>query len=134
MKAVEDYRRLAGQSAHELRLVDGEISTTLAGDTTDLFGQTRNAQNAFEHGLKVSQAIDQHESPPALAGLRDELTQVSLAYLETASFQARPFYEGLGYTVFGELAGVAEGCTLFFLRKLLSALGSHQDGPETSAA
>lgn len=89
VKAVEDYRRLAGQSAHELRVVDGEISTTLAGDTTDLFGQTRNAQNAFEHSLKVSQAIDQHESPPALAGLRDQLTQVSLAYLETARLTLR---------------------------------------------
>lgn len=40
-----------------------------------------------------------------------------LAYLETTSFQARPFYEGLGYTVFGELPGVAEGVTLYFLRK-----------------
>jgi len=42
-----------------------------------------------------------------------------LAYLETTSFQARPFYEGLGYTVFGELPGVAVGVTLYFLRKNL---------------
>jgi len=82
VKAVEDYRRLADQTAKDLRLVDGEISTTLAGDTTDLFGQTRNAQNAFEHILNVSQVIDQHEAPPALVGLRDELNQVSLAYLD----------------------------------------------------
>jgi GNAT superfamily N-acetyltransferase len=40
-----------------------------------------------------------------------------LSYLETTSFQARPFYERLGYTVFGELPGIAPGCTLFFLRK-----------------
>ena len=40
-----------------------------------------------------------------------------LSYLETTSFQARPFYERLGYTVFGELPGIAIGCTLFFLRK-----------------
>lgn len=44
-----------------------------------------------------------------------------LAYLETTSFQARPFYEGLGYRVFGELPGIAEGCTLFFLKKELKA-------------
>jgi GNAT superfamily N-acetyltransferase len=37
-----------------------------------------------------------------------------MAYLETTSFQARPFYESLGYQIFGELVGVAEGCTLFF--------------------
>jgi len=44
-----------------------------------------------------------------------------LAYLETTSFQARPFYESLGYRVFGELVGIDEGCTLFFLRKDLQA-------------
>lgn len=43
-----------------------------------------------------------------------------LSYLETTSFQARPFYESLGYHVFGELAGIAESCTLFFLRKQLT--------------
>lgn len=43
-----------------------------------------------------------------------------LAYLETTSFQARPFYEGLGYRLFGELAGIADDCTMFFLRKDLS--------------
>jgi len=42
-----------------------------------------------------------------------------LSYLETTSFQARPFYERLGYNVFGELPGIAEGCTLYFLRKEL---------------
>jgi len=40
-----------------------------------------------------------------------------LAYLETMSFQARPFYEGCGYRVFGELPGIAEGATMFFLQK-----------------
>jgi len=47
-----------------------------------------------------------------------------LAYVETTSFQARPFYEKLGYSVFGELAGIADGHTLFFLRKDLRAPGS----------
>ncbi len=44
-----------------------------------------------------------------------------LAYLETASFQALPFYEGLGYVVFGELPGISTGVTLFFLSKVLIA-------------
>lgn len=42
-----------------------------------------------------------------------------LAYVETLSYQARPFYEKQGYRVFGELDGIAEGCTLYFLRKNL---------------
>lgn len=43
-----------------------------------------------------------------------------LAYVETLSFQARPFYERLGYTVFGELPEIADGVTLYFLRKTLA--------------
>ncbi len=43
-----------------------------------------------------------------------------LLYLETASFQALPFYRGLGYEVFGELAGISECHTLYFLRKELT--------------
>lgn len=52
-----------------------------------------------------------------------------LSYLETTSFQARPFYESLGYQVFGELPGIAEGCTLFFLKKELKmrAAKDHQE-------
>lgn len=42
-----------------------------------------------------------------------------LVYLETASFQALPFYEGLGYHVFGELPEITPGETLYFLRKEL---------------
>jgi GNAT superfamily N-acetyltransferase len=48
----------------------------------------------------------------------------TLAYLETTSFQARPFYESLGYRVFGELVGIDEGSTLFFLQKELKAPNS----------
>jgi len=48
-----------------------------------------------------------------------------LSYLETTSFQARPFYEKLGYRLFGELQGIDDECTLYFMRKNL---------PEPSAA
>ena len=45
-----------------------------------------------------------------------------LAYVETMSFQARPFYERLGYRVFGELPGIADGETMYFLSKALAPL------------
>jgi GNAT superfamily N-acetyltransferase len=42
------------------------------------------------------------------------------ATLETYSFQARPFYERLGYTVCGELEGFPPGYTKLFLKKALT--------------
>jgi GNAT superfamily N-acetyltransferase len=39
------------------------------------------------------------------------------ATLETHSFQARPFYERLGYEVFGTLEGYPRGHAKFFLKK-----------------
>jgi GNAT superfamily N-acetyltransferase len=42
-----------------------------------------------------------------------------LAWLDTMSWQARPFYEKLGYAVFGELPYSGGRHTQFFLRKML---------------
>jgi GNAT superfamily N-acetyltransferase len=42
------------------------------------------------------------------------------ATVETYSFQARPFYERLGYQVFGTLDGYPPGHIKFFLRKALA--------------
>jgi GNAT superfamily N-acetyltransferase len=39
------------------------------------------------------------------------------ATLETYTFQARPFYERLGYEVFSALEGYPPGHVKFFLRK-----------------
>lgn len=41
------------------------------------------------------------------------------AHLETTAYQALPFYEGLGYTVFGVLEGNPVGSKSYFLRKEL---------------
>jgi ribosomal protein S18 acetylase RimI-like enzyme len=41
------------------------------------------------------------------------------ATLETASYEARPFYEKLGYRVFAELNDYPPGYTKYFLRKEL---------------
>jgi GNAT superfamily N-acetyltransferase len=65
------------------------------------------AQRGKGHGSALLTAVEDHAAANGH----------TLAYLETTSFQARPFYESLGYRVFGELVGIDEGCTLFFLRK-----------------
>lgn len=38
-------------------------------------------------------------------------------WLDTFEFQARPFYEKLGYTVFGELEGALNAIPRYFLKK-----------------
>lgn len=43
------------------------------------------------------------------------------AYLDTFSFQARPFYEKHGYVVFGTLEDFPPGHERYFLRKRLAA-------------
>ncbi|UPG74187.1 GNAT family N-acetyltransferase [Roseomonas gilardii subsp. gilardii] len=43
------------------------------------------------------------------------------AWLDTFSFQARGFYEKLGYTVFGTLEDYPAGHSRYFLRKTLGA-------------
>src|SRR5262245_42726770 len=43
------------------------------------------------------------------------------ATVETHSFQAKPFYERLGYEVFGALHGYPPGHVKFFLRKALAS-------------
>lgn len=42
------------------------------------------------------------------------------AYLETFDFQAREFYEKLGYSVFGQLNDTPPGHSRFFLKKSLA--------------
>jgi GNAT superfamily N-acetyltransferase len=42
------------------------------------------------------------------------------AWLSTFSFQARPFYERLGYALFGTLENYPEGHSLFFMTKRLT--------------
>jgi GNAT superfamily N-acetyltransferase len=59
------------------------------------------------HGSELMRAIEEyavtHRCP--------------LIYLETTSFQALPFYQGLSYHLFGQLDGISEGHTLYFLKK-----------------
>lgn len=59
------------------------------------------------HGSKLMQKIE------AYAAVHGH----SLVYLETASFQALPFYEALGYSIFGQLPEITVGETLYFLKK-----------------
>ena len=57
-------------------------AATLGGNVDDLFGQTRRAQDAFEHILRISEELDRQDAPPVLVGLKDDLNQTAVSYLE----------------------------------------------------
>ena len=63
-----------------------------------------------QYGSKLMRAIEDYAASHGYP----------IVFLETASFQALPFYRGLDYQVFGELKGVSPGHTLYFLCKDLS--------------
>ncbi len=46
------------------------------------------------------------------------------AWLDTFDFQARPFYERLGFVCFGELADYPKGHTRYFMQKALAPIGA----------
>jgi hypothetical protein len=89
VKSVDEYRRLAREADKELRLVDGKITAILSGEVDDLFGQTRRAQEVFEQILQISEELDRQEAPPALVGLKEDLNQTAMSYLEAARLTLR---------------------------------------------
>lgn len=58
-------------------------------------------------GTRLMQLAEQRASERGCIG----------AWLDTYGFQARAFYERLGYEVFGEIADCPPGSSRFFLRK-----------------
>ncbi len=84
VKAVEDYRKSMSSTTAEMQLLDGEIAILLAGQNLDLFTQSRQAQVAFEHALRIAQQVDVQTAPPALEGMRVTAAGTAPAYLEAA--------------------------------------------------
>lgn len=95
-----------------LRDDDGRI---VAGVQGSLWGRSMHIdalwvddnQRGQGHGSKLMKAIEDYAANHGHP----------LVYLETTSFQALPFYEGLGYQLFGELPEISKGHKLYFLKK-----------------
>lgn len=68
------------------------------------------AARGFGHGTRLIADAEAYARARGAVG----------ATLETHSFQARPFYERLGYRVFGALEDCPRGHTKFFMRKMLA--------------
>lgn len=74
-------------------------------------------------GLWVHDDYRQHGYGSALmarAEAHGRTLGARLAYVETLSFQARPFYEKHGYRLFGTLESIAPDTDYYFLTKRLA--------------
>jgi GNAT superfamily N-acetyltransferase len=99
--------------------VRDEQGTILGGVQGDLWGSSMHIS-----GLWVAKSERRKGHGAALMAAIENYAQDKghrLVYLETTNFQALPFYEKLGYRMFGHLAEIAEHCTLFFLKKNLTS-------------
>jgi GNAT superfamily N-acetyltransferase len=102
-----------------LRTVDGEWLGGLLGNIWNGWRHVTHLWIAAPgrrrgHGTRLMQAAEQYAVE---RGCR-------AATLETASYEARPFYEKLGYRVFAALDDYPPGHTKNFLRKQLDGRGS----------
>ena len=109
---IERPRTVAYLLRDEERRIIGGVQGMLWGRSMHIdmlwVDETHRGQG---HGSKLMTAIESYGVAHGYP----------LIYLETASFQALPFYEGLGYRIFGELPEISEGETMFCLHKVLSS-------------
>jgi Acetyltransferase (GNAT) family. len=68
-----------------------------------------DAYRGAGHGMALMQAAESHARARRCLGV----------YLDTFEYQARPFYEKLGYTLFGTLEGYPPGYRQYQLAKRL---------------
>lgn len=94
-----------------------EAGALLGGLAGDLWG------NAFHlNALWLREDLRRTGHGSALVRRAEEFARAqgaTVAYVETLSFQARPFYEKHGYGVFGTIEEIAPGVEYYFLSKRL---------------
>jgi len=97
----------------------GEVLGGLWGGTT--YGQLKIEVLYLHDSLRGAglgrELIDQAEAEALARGCH-------AVWLETFTFQARGFYERLGYSVFGAIEDYPTPHSLFFMKKSLAAVGA----------
>lgn len=68
------------------------------------------AYRGQDHGTRLMQRAEEFARERGLVGI----------WLDTFAFQARPFYEKLGFSVFGELVDHPRGSRRYFMQKRLA--------------
>ena len=91
---------------HEVTAIADRVAKQPAGGPALLFEQVIGSTMPLAMNLYGS------------AGRMALALGVDRGYLETTSFQARPFYEKMGYEVFAELEDQPPGHTCYYLKKI----------------
>jgi len=78
----------------------------------------------LETGMDVRLLVSEAPTAEVRAAILAPLIQYNESKVDTHEFQARPFYERLGYTCFGELNDYPKGFRRFFMWKRLVAAGA----------
>ncbi|CAN5120973.1 GNAT family N-acetyltransferase [soil metagenome] len=100
-----------------IRDAEGKIIAGLCGETRWgwLSVETLAVEEGFRHQQIGSRLLEAAEVEACKRGCHG-------AFLDTYSFQARKFYEGKGYTVYGKLDEFPKEHTKFYLWKKLSLI------------
>jgi GNAT superfamily N-acetyltransferase len=119
---MRDYTALhvPYQDYHPLQIILRDESNKLLGAALGEAGR---------HWLKISVIwVDEHlrgqgYGTQLLAAIESQAIQhdCQQAFLDTFSYQARPFYEKAGYEVFGTLDDYPPGHKRFFMKKRLAS-------------
>ncbi|NMC34078.1 MAG: hypothetical protein GYA36_16705 [Veillonellaceae bacterium] len=84
VRQMETYRRSANGWIQTFQALDSQIASVAANQQSDLFAQSREAQNALQQAVRLAQEVDRTAFPPSAISLHDDLAGTSLAYLEAA--------------------------------------------------
>ena len=98
-----------------IKTQEGQVA---GGIVADIFGH-----GAYITLLWVDESLRNRGLGSRLVGLAEEEARklgCTLAHLDTYGFEAKPFYEKLGYQVFGILEDYAGGYGKYFLKKSLA--------------
>ena len=112
--SLEHYRELAIVARSEGAVIGGLLGQT---NWNWLFIRQLWVSEAFRGSGVGRRLVEAAEAEAARRGCAH-------AHCDTFEFQALPFYEKLGYEVFGQLEDYPPGFSRFFLRKLLLVTAS----------
>jgi GNAT superfamily N-acetyltransferase len=119
LRGYNDIQRTKSDRAEFVVTVRGEDGTILGG------AKCKTGEGMlFTEWLWIADGVRGGTGRRVMAMVEDHAMSLgcTMAYLDTFNFQARGFYEKLGYVVFGTLPFPRDGIVRFYMSKQLVAI------------